>query len=483
MTREEERLCRAMESRDARFDGRFFICVKTTGVYCRPVCTARTPLRKNVRFVPSAPAAEAAGFRPCRRCRPETAPGTPAWVGTPAVVSRALRLVSAGFLDDHDVPALAARVGIGERQLRRLVHEHLGAPILGVALARRVHFARRLLDETDLPMTEVAFASGFGSVRSFNQRVRETFGASPTELRRKRGRGASRPEGGGITLRLAYRPPFDWDALLGFLTPRATPGVEAVQDGVYRRTFALDGESGTIAVRPRAGSHHVELHVETAGGAPLLSLVERVRDVFDLWADPHSVRTHLRRDPDLRTLLRRHDGLRVPGAWDGFELAVRAVLGQQVTVRGATTLTGRLAERFGRLLSVGSDGLTHAFPTPEDLVDAEIEGIGLPGGRARTLRTLARAVREDPMLLDPARDARATIARLCELPGIGPWTAEYVAMRALREPDAFPAGDLGLRKALGNGTPLGERQLAERSERWRPWRSYAAMALWESLSS
>ncbi len=480
MGREEDRLYRAMESRDARFDGRFFICVRTTGIYCRPICSVRTPMRKNVRFVPTAAAAEAAGFRPCRRCRPEAAPGTPAWIGTPAVVSRALRLVSGGFLDHHGVPALAQRVGIGERQLRRLVQEHLGAPVLSIALARRVHFARRLLDETDLPMTEIAFAAGFGSVRSFNQALRKTFGGSPTELRQRRGKG-SPVSSHGITLRLAYRPPLDWDAILAFLAPRATPGVEAVENGVYRRTIRFGGHEGTIAVASLDDGRHLELTVDAAPGPGLLEVVERARDLFDLAADPHAILTHLRRDPDLRSVLGRRNSIRVPGAWDGFELAIRAILGQQVTVRGATTLTGRLADRFGsRRAGAEAGGLDVIFPTPAALADAEVESIGLPRARARTLRGIARAVIEDPALLDPARDSRETMRRLRALPGIGDWTAQYVAMRALREPDAFPAGDLGLRKILGNGAPLHERQLAERAESWRPWRSYAAMAIWGS---
>ncbi len=480
MGREEERLYRAMESRDARFDVRFFICVKTTGVYCRPICSARTPMRKNVRFAPTVAAAEADGFRPCKRCRPEAAPGSPAWLGTPAVVSRALRLVSGGFLDDHDVPALADRVGIGERQLRRLVQEHLGAPVLSVAMARRAHFARRLLDETDLPMTEIAFASGFGSVRSFNQAMRKTFDGSPSELRRRR-RSGGVSSSSGITLRLAYRPPLDWDGVLAFLVPRATPGVEVVEGGVYRRTIRFGEQEGAIAVRSLEDERHLELTVDAAPGAGLLEVVERVRDLFDLGADPHSILTHLRRDPDLRSALGRRKSVCVPGTWDGFELAIRAILGQQVTVRGATTLAGRLVERFGRERRGARTGdLDRFFPTPEALVEGEVESIGLPGARARTLRGLARAVLDDPGLLDPARDSVETTRRLCALPGIGDWTAQYVAMRALREPDAFPAGDLGLRKILGNGSPLRERDLAVRAEAWRPWRSYAAMAIWGS---
>lgn len=330
-----------------------------------------------------------------------------------------------------------------------------------------------------LPMSEIAFAAGFGSLRSFNDGVRRTFGRTPAALRREggRGRGPSSPE---ITLRLAYRPPFDWDELLAFLAPRGTPGVESISGGVYRRTIEVAGHPGVLAVRALDDGRHIELSVGDAVGSRLLEIVERVRDVFDLSADPHAILSHLRRDRDLRSVLGRKKSIRVPGAWDGFELTVRAILGQQVTVRGATTLAGRLAARFGRPLGGGADGLDRLFPRPEDLVGAEIESIGLPGRRAATLRGISRAVRDDPALLDPARDARDTMQRLRSLPGIGDWTAQYVAMRVLRDPDAFPAGDLGLRKTLGNGAPLGEKELARRAEPWRPWRAYAAMAMWAS---
>ncbi len=476
MASPDERLYRALASRDARFDGRFFACVRTTGVYGRPICSARTPKRENVLFVPTAAAAEAAGFRPCRRCRPETAPGSPAWVGTPGVVSRALRLVEAGFLDRGDVPGLAERLGVGERQLRRLVRQHFGAPLLAIAQAHRVHFARRLVDETDLPMSEIAFASGFGSVRGFDQAVRKTFGRPPSELRRRR-RAQAVPVP-GVTLRLAYRPPLDWDRLLAFLAPRATPGVEVVARGVYGRTIRFQDRIGTIAVR-RVDGRHLAATVDLPPGPGLPAVVERIRRTFDLGADPLAIVPHLRRDPALRAALGTRRDVRVPGAWDGFELAVRAVLGQQVTVRGATTLAGRLVERFGRSRDdAAGPGLDRLFPTPVDLAEAPVETIGVPGARADALRAVARATRDDADLFDPGRDVARTVRRLRALPGIGDWTAQYVAMRVLRDSDAFPAGDLALRRILGNGAPLRERELLARAEAWRPWRSYAAMAIW-----
>ena len=472
-----DRCYRALEARDRRFDGRFFIGVRTTGVYCRPICPAPTAKRKNVAFYPCAAAAEDAGFRPCLRCRPETAPGTPAWNGTSAVVARALRLIETGALDDSDATTLAARLGLGERQLRRLFVQHLGAAPAQVARSRRVHFARRLLDETDLAVTQVALAAGFGSIRQFNDAMRATFHFSPTELRSRRRR---TPPPGELTVRLPYRPPLPWDAMLAFLADRAMPGIEVVTDGVYRRTVRLGDEAASIEVRPEPARAHVVLRVHATDHARLIDVVERVRRLFDLAADPLHIATHLRRDARLRPVVAKFAGLRVPGAWDPFELAVRAILGQQVTVRGATTLAGRLAERFGTAVDLGP-GLTRLFPLPATLAAAPLETIGLPRARATTIRTLSAAVASGTLSLEASDGPEAVAARLCELPGIGPWTAQYIAMRALGEPDAFPAGDLGVRTALGNGAgPLPAKDALAMAEAWRPWRAYAVMYLWHS---
>jgi AraC family transcriptional regulator, regulatory protein of adaptative response / DNA-3-methyladenine glycosylase II len=472
VTLDPGRCYRALLARDRRFDGRFFIGVHTTGIYCRPICPAPPPKERNVSFYACAAAAEEAGFRPCLRCRPETAPGTPAWAGTSAVVSRGLRLIESGALDDEDTGALAARLGIGERQLRRLFVKHLGAPPIAVARARRVHFARRLLDETDLAVTKVALAAGFGSIRQFNDAVRATFHASPRELRRRR---RVVPEPGALRVRLPYRPPLAWDALVEFLGARATPGVERVEDGVYRRTIRAGDEPAAIEIRHDAARAQIVLDVRADDPAGLIGVVERVRRVLDLGADPHAIARHLRQDARLRAAVERRPGLRVPGAWDPFELAVRAILGQQVTVRGATTLAGRLADRFGTPVDLGA-GLARLFPTAAMLADAPLETIGLPRARAATIRALAAAVATGAL----AFDAPDLPARLCALPGIGSWTAEYVAMRALGEPDAFPAGDLGVRAALGNGAgPVSAKEATTRSEAWRPWRAYAVMYLWE----
>ena len=467
---------RALRSRDRRFDGRFFTGVRTTGIYCRPICPAPTPKLENVEFYACAAAAESAGFRPCKRCRPETAPGTPAWVGSPAVVARALRLIRAGALDEADVDALAARLGIGARQLRRLFEAHLGASPAAVARARRVHFARALLDQSALSITAVAFAAGFRSVRQFNHAVRATFRESPRALRRRR---SAAPEvGEPLALRVAYRPPLDWDWLLAFLALRLTPGVDAIRDGRYHRTVAVGGVAGSITVEPLRGEAALLVRVRLPEYAGVQELVERVRRLFDLDADPREIAAQLARSPALRPRVAAAPGLRVPGAWDPFEIAMRAVIGQQISVRAATTLIGRLVAAFGGRVDAG-DGLTHLFPRAEVLADADVAAIGLPRARAATVRALAAAVADGEPVLDAACGSDAMIERLCAIRGIGPWTAQYIAMRGLGEPDAFPAGDLGVRKALGNGAgPLAATAVERLADAWRPWRAYAVMYLW-----
>ena len=465
---------RALKTRDARFDGRFFVAVRSTGVYCRPICPASTPRRENCEFVACAAAAQAAGFRPCLRCRPEASPGTPAWLGSSATVSRALRLIGEGCLDQGSVGDLAERLGLGERQLRRLFLRHLGASPIAVAQNRRLLFAKKLIDETPLSMSEIAFASGFASIRRFNAAVRGAYARSPSDLRRTRRR---HPEA-GTRLRLPYRAPLDWQGLLDFLALRATPGVERVADGAYMRSISIDGARGCVRVEPLRGEDCLVADVQLDGPAPLIQVAERLRRVFDLGADPAEIVGHLRRDARLAARARAVPGVRVPGAWDGFELAVRAILGQQVSVRGATTLAGRLVQRYGEKLDAG--GLSHLFPEPQVLARARLATLGLPGARARAISGLARAVADGALRIDASRGLDQTVRALSALPGVGPWTAQYVAMRALREPDAFPAGDLGLRKALGNGTPMPERQLERCSEAWRPWRAYAAMLLWRA---
>lgn len=466
---------RARRSRDARFDGRFFIAVTSTRIYCRPICPARSPNDANIRYYPTAAAAEAAGFRPCLRCRPEASPGTPAWAGTSGVVSRALRLIGEGALDRESVEALSARLGITARHLRRLFLQHVGATPLEVALTRRGHFAKKLLDETTLPFAEVAFAAGFGSVRRFNAQIQRTYSRTPSELRRRR---IAAPAAGCYRLSLSYRPPFDWEALMAFLAARATPGVEDVRASRYRRTIAIDGGTGTLEVSHAATRPAIDLEVRFPDSRALLMIVERVRRMFDLGADPAVIAEHLAGDPLLGPVMKRHPGLRAPGAWDGFELSVRAILGQQVSVAAATTIAGRLARRFGSAF-VGEDGLDRTFPTPDQLAHAPIEEVGVIASRAETIRLLARAVTAGTVTFTTPSAAHDVTTVLQSLPGIGPWTAQYIAMRALGEPDAFLPGDLVLRQMAGN---CAIRALEQRSEGWRPWRAYAVMLLWQAAT-
>jgi AraC family transcriptional regulator of adaptative response / DNA-3-methyladenine glycosylase II len=480
VTLDDDRRYQVLGSRDPRFDGRFFVAVVTTGIYCRPICPARTPLRRNVRFFECAASAEAAGFRPCRRCRPEAAPGSPGWQGVSATVSRALRLIEQGALDGGDCAALAAVLGVGDRYLRRLFARHLGTSPRAVATSRRAHFARSLLDASSLPMTEVALASGFGSVRQFNQVVRAVFGRTPSQLRKPIHRAGE----GVVHMRLAFRPPLAWRPLLGFLAARAIPAVEEVEQGgeggCYRRALAGPSGSGSIQVSLAADGRALELCVRGAAhaGQPsgLFDVVRRVRRMFDLDADPLAIAERLAPSRLLAPALAAHPGLRVPGAWDPFETLVRAMLGQQISVAAATTLARRLVERWGRSLGGAPAGrLTHVFPAPEALAGADLAVIGLPGARAEALRQVSAAIAREPALLEPPASLDALVTRLCRLPGVGPWTAHYLALRGFDEPDAFPASDLGLRRAAG-GLPA--RALEALAESWRPWRAYAAIALW-----
>jgi AraC family transcriptional regulator of adaptative response / DNA-3-methyladenine glycosylase II len=468
-------LDRARLSRDPRFDGRFFVAVTSTGVYCRPICPAPSPRQAHVRYYPTAAAAAGAGYRPCLRCRPESAPGTPAWIGTSAVVRRALALVDEGAMDGSSVDALAARVGIGPRQLHRLFVAHVGAAPLAVAQTRRLHFAKTLLDETDLPVTEVAFASGFRSLRRFNDAFRRAFSRPPTGVRRLR-RSDAPPLPGGVALRLAFRPPYDLEALLAFLGARAIPGVERVEASAYARTIAAASGPAAVRLSGVPGRNELLLLVHEAPAAALLAITSHARRVFDLGADPAAVAAVLRKDPLLAPLARRRPGLRVPGVWDPFECAVRAILGQQVSVAAARTLAARLVERAGSRLERPIDGLARVFPSPRALAGADLAGLGITRARARTIAALAHAVADGRLDLGGSPDA--VRAALVELPGVGAWTAEYVALRALGEPDAFPAGDLVLRRAAGGSRALAPHALAARAEAWRPWRGYAAFHLW-----
>lgn len=468
---------RARITRDARFDGKFFIGVRTSGVYCRSICPAPPAKEKNVLYFPTAAAAAEAGFRPCLRCRPECSPGTPAWLGTPNTVSRALRLISESGLEEGGVEALAERLGVGSRHLRRLFLQHLGATPSAVARTRHLHFAKKLIDETNLRMSDVALASGFGCVRRFNVGIRKVYHRTPSQIRRLARQRMVQPENHYL-FRLRFRPPYDWKGMLAFLSPRATPGVEAVVDGTYRRTISLNGNDGYFEVSLNEESNVLVVRLQFGDPRSLFFITERIRTMFDLNADWASIAQSLRTDPVLATQVDSGPGLRVPGCWNGFELATRAILGQQITVKGATLLAGRIVSSFGK--PFGSvDGLTHLFPAPEVLADAKLTRIGLTGARADAIRSLARAVCDGRISFESVVDSDTLLNRLCELPGIGKWTAQYVAMRALGEPDAFPSGDLGLLRPMALGT---SRELERHAEAWRPWRAYAAMYLWRIAS-
>ncbi len=483
MDLDQDACYRAVATRDARFDGRFFGAVKTTGIYCRPVCPASTPKRENMDFYPTAAAAEEAGFRPCLRCRPETAPDVGAWKGSSNTVNRALALIEHGALDDgRDVAALADRLGVGERQLRRLFRQHLGASPISVAQTRRVHLAKQLLHETRLPMAEVALASGFGSIRRFNETFQDLFSRPPSALRRDAAEEVSAGPEGEVSLRLRYRPPYDWPAMLAFLAARAVPGMELVEHGVYARVIDLDGVIGSVRVSPAEGEDALIAAVRFPKLSSLPTIIARLRRVFDLAADPQAINAHLARDPALAPLVAARPGLRAPGGWDGFELAMRAILGQQVTVGAAIALAGKLVAAHGEPAPVSTTGdarLTHAFPRPERIARAELTP-GMPGARAKALSALAAAVVDDPQLLGLNRSLDEAVARLKALPGVGEWTAQYIALRGMREPDAFPAADVGLMRALadGDGVRPNAAQLLDRAEAWRPWRAYAAQHLW-----
>lgn len=473
---------RALLARESRFDGRLFVGVRTTGIYCRPICPARTPKRENVTFFATATAAQAAGFRPCLRCRPESSPDFAAWRGTSNTVSRALALIEAGALDDEDVEALASRLGVGERQLRRLFRRHLGASPISVAQTRRVLLAKQLIHQTRLPMTEVALASGFGSLRRFNETFQRLYDRTPIQLRRQSGEAPAGED--GVRLDLAYRSPYDWDGLIGFLRLRAIEGVEVVSAGIYARTIAIGDDRGVLTVEPGARPDRLTATIRFPRLAALPGIIARIRRVFDLTADPQAIAAHLSQDAALARRVATRPGLRVPGAWDGFELAVRAILGQQITVTAATLLAARIVRDWGEPLPPAMAGvvagLTHIFPSPERLAGADLSTLPMPQARSAALATLAQAVAADPSIFDPRGDLPQAIARLKSLVGIGEWTAQYIAMRQLREPDAFPSGDIGLMRAMAgaDGCRPTAGALQARAEAWRPWRAYAALHLW-----
>jgi AraC family transcriptional regulator of adaptative response / DNA-3-methyladenine glycosylase II len=471
---------RAIETRDPRFDGRFFVGVTSVGIYCRPICPSRTPKPENCRFFLSAAAAQQAGFRPCLRCRPETAPELASWHGTSNSVSRALGLIGDGALDagEAGVDALAERLGLSGRQLRRLFQQHLGASPIAVAQTRRVLFAKQLIQETRMPMTDVALAAGFGSLRRFNETFRELFRRPPSALRR-----TTSVADAPVLLRLRYRLPYDWQAMLDHLEARAIDGVESVVNGVYQRTVSHEGRLGTVEVGHEPAQDSLAVTIKFPSVRAFPAILNRIRRVFDVGADIETINRHLSQDPFIAPLVASRPGLRVAGAWDGFELAVRAILGQQVSVQAARRLGSRLVAVCGEALP-RTNGLrprlARAFPSPERVAAADLRALGMPAARRTALKALAEAAIADPDLFRPLGTIDEATARLRGIRGIGEWTAQYIALRALGETDAFPASDVALlRSAARGGRPRPtSADLLQRAEPWRPWRAYAAQHLW-----
>ena len=481
----------AVLARDARFDGHFFTGVTSTGIYCRPVCAGRAPRRENCRFFALAAQAESAGFRPCLRCRPEVAPQAQTWSVQDAsgiLVQQAVRLLDAPELwpvatspgpGAATVARLAERLGVSDRHLRRIFETALGVSPLQYLQTRRLLTAKQLLTDTRMPVTQVALASGFASVRRFNAAFSAAYGKPPREIRR--GRASAAPPADELVLRLPYRAPYDFAHLLAFLARRAIPGVEAVDAHAYRRSIVVDDVPGWFAVAQMPGDRALALRVHHPNSSALGVIAARVKRMFDVDADPRAIALAFRRSELMKPLIRRWPGQRLPGAWDGFELAVRAVLGQQVSVAAARTLAGRIVAAYGTpFADDGAAGLGALFPTPATLVDAPLETHGITRARAATIRGLAAATLDGRIAFRAEQPLAAFENELVALPGIGAWTAHYIAMRALAQPDAFPAADLILRRAAGQGRTLATRELETLGEQWRPWRAYAVMLLWRN---
>lgn len=477
MLLDDDHCYRAIQSRDSRFDGWFVTAVRTTGIYCRPSCPAITPKRQNVEFFRAAATAQARGYRACKRCRPDASPGSPEWNSRADVVGRAMRLIADGLVDRDGVGALANRLGYSTRQVNRLLVAEVGSGPLALARAQRAQTARILIETTTLPITDVAFAAGFQSVRQFNDTVREVYAASPTELRVAR---SPSPAGGPLTVRLACREPFDGDALLSFLALRAVPGVESVDGATYRRSLRLARGLGVVSITVSGDTVSCALTLDDVADAQ--AAVQRTRRLLDLDCDPATIRDHLSADPLLAPLLLKRPGLRAPGHPDGTELLVRAVLGQQVSVAGARTLAARIVAAHGEPLAEPVGGVTHAFPSAATIAGLSPQDFAMPRARGAALIDACAKVADGTLVLDAGSDRSEAAAALQAVRGIGPWTAGYVAMRALGDPDVFLPSDLGVHHALAalgvDATPRGAAALAEA---WRPWRSYALHHLWASL--
>lgn len=469
-----DRCYRAVSSKDPRFDGWVFTAVTSTGIYCRPSCPAMTPKPEHVRFYPSAAACQRAGFRACKRCRPDAAAGSPEWNVRGDVVARAMRLIADGVIDRAGVPGLAARLGYSERQLQRLLTAELGAGPLALARAQRAQTARILIETTALTMAEVALAAGFSSIRQFNDTVRAVFALAPTELRRRRRVGALGPTGNVLRLKLSFRRPLHPQDLFGHLAGTAVPGVEEVRDGTYRRTLRLPHGPGIVALAPEID--HISCHLRLVDLRDLGAAIARCRWLLDLDADPEAIDRQLAEDPTLRPLIAGAPGRRIPRTVDGAEMAIRVLLGQQISTGAARTHAGKLAFEHGDPVSDPDGGLTRLFPAPQALIDAHV---ATPRQRQRAFAALTRELASEQLDLNPAGDREEALARLARLPGVGSWTTEIISMRAFGLPDAFPATDLGVRRgAMRLGLPTSPSALSAHSHGWRPWRAYAVQHLW-----
>jgi AraC family transcriptional regulator of adaptative response / DNA-3-methyladenine glycosylase II len=469
---------RAVRARDRRFDGRFFVAVRSTGIYCRPICPVRPPKRENMRFYSSAAACEGAGFRPCLRCRPERAPGLATVDAVSRLVGAAIAGIEAHALSSARVGDLAASLGVSDRHLRRVTEAELGVSPIALAQTQRLLLAKRLLSDTSLSQTEIAFASGFGSVRRFNALFKTRYGLNPRALRGRAGAGAGAAS--GLRCQLDFRPPLAWESLLAYLRLRAIPGVEMADGAHYRRTVAIDDHQGWIAVSLAKSGIALDVEMSQSLAPVIGAVIVRVKQLFDLGAVPDAVSALLSQDPGLADIVRRLPGLRVPGAFDGFELGVRAILGQQVSVKSATTLAGRWAAAFGTAIATPYPELNRLTPSAERVAGIaahDIAALGMVGSRAKCVAALVAAVNERRVVLAYAANVEEQIDSLLRLPGIGPWTAQYIAMRALHWPDAFPGGDLMLLRAA----KATRKELQARAEGWRPWRAYATHYLWQSL--
>jgi AraC family transcriptional regulator, regulatory protein of adaptative response / DNA-3-methyladenine glycosylase II len=477
-----ERCYRAVQSKDARFDGWFVTAVLTTRIYCRPSCPVRPPFARNVLFLPTAAAAQRAGFRACKRCRPDASPGSPEWNVRGDVVARAMRLIADGTVDREGVGGLAAHLGYTTRQLERLLQAEVGAGPLALARAQRAQTARVLIETTNLPFGDVAFAAGFSSIRQFNDTVRLVFESTPTVLRKRAAVrfGSHTASPGTVCLRLPVRAPFAYKGVFGHLIAGAVPGCEEVRDGAYRRSLRLPSGSAVVSLTPAVD--HVRCLLVLDDFRDLTTAIARCRRLLDLDADPEAVVDALSRDPDLAPVVEKAPGQRIPRTVDEAELAVRAVLGQQVSTKAARTHAARLVTAYGRPLNDPAGALTHTFPLVEELADIDPIHLAVPKARQRTLSALIAGLADGSLVLDAGSDWQGARKQLLALPGIGPWTAEVIAMRGLGDPDAFPGSDLGLRLATKQlGLPMEERTLVEHSARWRPWRSYAVQHLWTTL--